>query len=158
MDYYGYQVYNRNDIRHWKYIKRERVNGKWRYYYDDPEYRNALNRYNLAKSNTTTIALRRAANKVNYDAANRKVSRDWMRSRDGKKYIWRATPQSMENDRIWRQARKKYLEYDRLLKIAQEDEEKARKKYKKIKLSSAPRRVIAKGASAVANFISKYSK
>ena len=29
MDYYGYQVYNRNDIRHWKYIKRERVNGKW---------------------------------------------------------------------------------------------------------------------------------
>lgn len=84
MDYYGYQVYNRNDIRHWKYIKRERVNGKWRYYYDDPEYRNALNSYNLAKSNTTTIALKRAANKVNYDAANRKVSRDWMRSRDGK--------------------------------------------------------------------------
>lgn len=36
MDYYGYQVYNRNDIR---------LNGKWRYYYDDPEYRNALNSY-----------------------------------------------------------------------------------------------------------------
>lgn len=158
MDYYGYQVYNRNDIRHWKYIKRERVNGKWRYYYNDPEYRNALNNYNSAKSNTTSIALKRAGSFANYDAATKRVLQDWTRSKDGKKYSWKATPQSMNNDRIWRQAKQKYLEYDRLLKIAQAEEEKARKKYMKIKLSSAPRRVIAKGASAVANFISKYSK
>ena len=158
MDYYGYQVYNRNDIRHWKYIKRERVNGKWRYYYNDPEYRNALNNYNSAKSNAISLGFKRAASKVNYDYATRRVRKDWTRSRDGKKYRWHATPQSMSNDRAWRQAKQKYLEYDRLFKIAQADEEKARKKYKKIKLSSAPRRVIAKGASAVANFISKYSK
>ena len=158
MDYYGYQVYNRNDIRHWKYIKRERVNGKWRYYYNDPEYRNALNNYNSAKSNAISIGFKRAASKANYDYATKRVLQDWTRSKDGKKYSWHATPQSMSNDRTWRQAKQKYLEYDRLFKIAQADEEKARKKYKKIKLSSAPRRVIAKGASAVANFISKYSK
>lgn len=25
---------NKNSLKHWKYIKREKVNGKWRYYYD----------------------------------------------------------------------------------------------------------------------------
>lgn len=27
-------------IKHWKYIKREKVNGKWRYYYSDYKLRN----------------------------------------------------------------------------------------------------------------------
>ena len=26
------------ELMHWKYIKREKVNGKWRYYYKDTEY------------------------------------------------------------------------------------------------------------------------
>lgn len=26
---------NQNSLKHWKYVKREKVNGKWRYYYDD---------------------------------------------------------------------------------------------------------------------------
>lgn len=25
---------NQNSLKHWKYVKREKVNGKWRYYYD----------------------------------------------------------------------------------------------------------------------------
>lgn len=29
----------KKDLTHWKYIKREKVNGKWRYYYDDSELR-----------------------------------------------------------------------------------------------------------------------
>lgn len=27
----------KNELTHWKYIKRERKNGKWRYYYDDTD-------------------------------------------------------------------------------------------------------------------------
>lgn len=29
------QLYKTNELKHWKYIKKERVNGRWRYYYDD---------------------------------------------------------------------------------------------------------------------------
>lgn len=28
------QLHSTDELMHWKYIKRERVNGKWRYYYD----------------------------------------------------------------------------------------------------------------------------
>lgn len=30
------------DIKHWKYIKREKVNGKWRYYYDTEQLKNDI--------------------------------------------------------------------------------------------------------------------
>lgn len=30
---------DKNSLKHWKYIKREKVNGKWRHYYDDSELR-----------------------------------------------------------------------------------------------------------------------
>lgn len=32
---------NTSDLQHWKYIKKERVNGKWKYYYHDEDYENA---------------------------------------------------------------------------------------------------------------------
>lgn len=31
-----------SDIKHWKYIKREKVNGKWRYYYAEDTLKNAI--------------------------------------------------------------------------------------------------------------------
>lgn len=30
------------DLQHWKYVKRERVNGKWRYYYDESSKKKGL--------------------------------------------------------------------------------------------------------------------
>ena len=158
MNYYGNQVYNRNDVLHWKYIKRERINGKWRYYYHDPEYRSALNNYNSAKSRTTEISLKRAASKADYDQAYMRTLNDWKRSKDGKEYIWTATPQARRNHRLEDEARQEYLKYDQRFRVAQMAESIARKKYIKTKLSSIPRRTIAKGAAIVANFLSKYSK
>lgn len=35
-------------IYHWKYVKREKRNGKWVYYYSDPTYDKAKNAYNAA--------------------------------------------------------------------------------------------------------------
>lgn len=36
------KLYHAGDdyLQHWKYIKREKVNGKWRYFYDNEAYRN----------------------------------------------------------------------------------------------------------------------
>lgn len=36
-------------IRHWKYIKREKVNGRWRYYYKDNAYDKANTAYQKAQ-------------------------------------------------------------------------------------------------------------
>lgn len=30
----------KDSLKHWKYIRREKKNGKWRYYYDDPKKEN----------------------------------------------------------------------------------------------------------------------
>ena len=36
MNYRGNEQLNSDDsLQHWKYIKRERKNGKWKYYYHD---------------------------------------------------------------------------------------------------------------------------
>ena len=158
MNYYGNQVYNWNDVLHWKYIKRERVNGKWRYYYHDPEYQSALNNYNSAKSRAITISLKRAASKADYDQTHTITLNDWKLSKDGKKYVWTATPQTRRNRRLEDEARKEYLKYDQRFRVAQMAESIAREKYIKTKLSSIPRRTIAKGASIIANFLSNYSK
>lgn len=158
MNYYGNQVYNWNDILHWKYIKRERVNGKWRYYYHDPEYQSALNNYNSAKSRAMTMSLKRAASKADYDQAHTRTLNDWKLSKDGKKYVWTATPQTRRNNRLKDEARQEYLKYNQRFRVAQMAESIAREKYIKTKLSSIPRRTIAKGAAAIANFLSKYSK
>lgn len=37
-------------LQHWKYIKREKVNGKWRYYYHDDKYEDAKKNYEDAKA------------------------------------------------------------------------------------------------------------
>ena len=158
MHYYGNQVYNRNEVLHWKYIKRERVNGKWRYYYHDPAYQSALNNYNSAKSRTMTISLKRAASKADYDQAHTRTLNDWKLSKDGKKYVWTATPQTRRNRRLEDEARQEYLKYDQRFRVAQMAESIAREKYIKNKLGSIPRRTIAKGAAVIANFLSKYSK
>ena len=158
MNFYGNHVYNWNDVLHWKYIKRERVNGKWRYYYHDPEYQSALNNYNSAKSRAMTISLKRAASKADYDQAHTRTLNDWKPSKDGKKYIWTATPKARRNHRLENEARQEYLKYDQRFRVAQMAESIAHEKYIKTKLSSIPRRTIAKGAAIIANFLSKYSK
>lgn len=32
--YTGTDLVSQNELKHWKYIKKKKVNGKWRYYYD----------------------------------------------------------------------------------------------------------------------------
>lgn len=48
-------------IKHWKYIKREKKNGKWVYYYDQTDLNNARQNYNKAEIN----AMNSTAHKIN---------------------------------------------------------------------------------------------
>ena len=49
MNYRGNEQLNSDDsLQHWKYIKRERKNGKWKYYYHDDNYVDARDKYNDA--------------------------------------------------------------------------------------------------------------
>ena len=52
----------KKDLTHWKYIKREKVNGKWRYSYDKENIGKAVN---YAKQEAT-----REAQNLAYNAAN----------------------------------------------------------------------------------------
>lgn len=45
----GFVSVNDDELMHWKYVKKKRVNGKWRYYYDDSEYKNAKKEHDQAK-------------------------------------------------------------------------------------------------------------
>ena len=60
-------------IRHFKYIKREMVNGRWRYYYSNAEYNAAKS--NLRKANTNYNVASKLARKAdnNYTRAQNEV-------------------------------------------------------------------------------------
>lgn len=45
------ELYNVDELAHaFKYVKREKVNGKWRYYYDDSEYVATMNKHMMAEN------------------------------------------------------------------------------------------------------------
>lgn len=59
-----------DDLQHWKYVKKKKVNGKWRYYYDikDAIGLDELATYNKAKTVYDAAASKRAETK---NAVNR---------------------------------------------------------------------------------------
>ena len=50
-----------DELYHWKYIKREKVNGKWRYYYHDDDVGEAKEAYEKAKATSDSAAKARDA-------------------------------------------------------------------------------------------------
>lgn len=102
-----------NELKHWKYVKRERVNGKWRYYYDVDQlkddigvdelksYNSAKNKYEIAQekyndANHATKEFERASlnldnKRYNYKESHRlyqesRIRRESMEKR-GKEYV-----------------------------------------------------------------------
>lgn len=61
-----------DELYHWKYIKREKVNGKYRYYYKDTDVDDAKKVYDTAKtqSDSDTKAANAITNRVNTRIAN----------------------------------------------------------------------------------------
>lgn len=66
-----------DEMYHWKYIKREKVNGKWRYYYNTKGLKNELNDYKNALSSgdelqkVKDLRFRISENKVAFDRHTR---------------------------------------------------------------------------------------
>lgn len=89
-DYFFYkgQMYKTDELKHWKYVKREKKNGKWYYYYDDSEVDKArqkrdkaladvntsYSKLSSAKNFTKTYGAKKSASD-NIDAAARNVKR-----------------------------------------------------------------------------------
>lgn len=71
-----------DEMYHWKYIKKKKVNGKWRYYYDiddalgyDEQTEMIRNR-ELYKHAINDRNTRRIANEAYYEMLNKKVKKD----------------------------------------------------------------------------------
>lgn len=72
-DYFFYkgQMYRTDELKHWKYVKREKKNGKWVYYYDDSELKEAK----AKEKRAMTYQLRSVADVVGAkDADSRKAN------------------------------------------------------------------------------------
>lgn len=146
-------------IRHWKYVKRVKKNGKWVYYYDDAEYTNAKSNANLASKNLekAKTAEKTAMDKYWNAKANIKRAEDY-NPLDG-------TAGSKERRAIAVEVatgRAKFAEYKynkaiSNTKTASEHAKKAVEQYRSVALKTAPRRIIAQGIAAIGNVLSTLS-
>lgn len=127
-------------LMHWKYIKRERKNGRWVYYYNDSEYQSAKNNYNKAEKNLDEAQLSYAAAQSNVEV-NERIAKE------NGNYI--VTAKAVREHKI--------EAYDAARRYAQAGEKyvQAKKEYQRVKVSTLAPRTIAKGAVAVANILSK---
>ena len=62
-------------IKHWRYIKRERKNGRWVYYYDREKLKDDLGFDERQRLNDSKKEL--SARKDAYDAQNKYVQKNW---------------------------------------------------------------------------------
>lgn len=62
-----------NSLKHWKYVKKKKVNGKWRYYYDikDAMGYDERERYNQAISNVTNAEREKNQARDNYNSVQK---------------------------------------------------------------------------------------
>ena len=163
-DNIAYIDLDEGELMHWKYIKREKLpNGKWRYYYDESE----LTRYEQKATNARVDSIN-AAKKVYFADKNVEESKKKLAAARAKHEVAVNKNNAFsitEQGNRFKEYREAADDLDRkqaYLKKAERDHEKANaraqeavKKYKTKKIISFPRRIIAKGAVTVANFLSK---
>ena len=132
-----------DELVHWKYIKRVKVNGRWRYYYDDSEYRNAANAAHEAEK-----AMNKAAGEMSVAEKNYKDKVIETRDSNGRLVGASApTPEAVEAITELANARTRYKE-------AKKKADEAVRKYKRVSFSTLATETINKGMVAIANFFS----
>lgn len=80
-----------DELYHWKYIKREKVNGKWRYYYKDTDVDDAKKAYDTAK----------AQHESDLKAANAITSRVDRRLEELNEAFDKKYPNIVDQDKNW---------------------------------------------------------
>lgn len=152
-----------DELMHWKYIKREKVNGKWVYQYDDTTDKALANRkkqvdqlkkeYDSAKSNLddakaeTAIATQKVA-KERYDV---KVSKDRSEKKANRSEL-------REAKRELRKEQKEEYHAEQLVKQTSEAYRTVNLNYMAKAITSFPERTISKGIVAIANFLNNRPK
>ena len=163
-------------IKHWKYLKREKVNGKWRYYYSNDELNKAKKDLNNANVNTLKVAAKKvnADNEVKYaqekvkkaQAAMKDLS-DTVNNRIGSIKLNTTNYKNVKNDYDKALKEKAAAISNRNKVNAEADKVSAKadeiyRKYQKTAIKSIPSKVIATGMAKVLNAISdlpsKFSK
>lgn len=119
---------------HFKYIKRERKNGKWVYYYDKAAADKELNYHKNRSHNAWIDALTKAGEK--HEAIKK---RDAIWEADASGYRMANAGVSLATA-AYNDAEKKY--------------QKLLKKYERVKTKTFAHRTISRGIIAVANFLS----
>lgn len=104
-DIYIGQDYS-NGIKHWKYIKRERINGKWRYYYKDD------------KLNSTQKQMEKAYDDYNsyFDKNKHKELSGMAKMAKQDKALQTYTSKQYTYDRLKRKSDKRKVKYDKYIK------------------------------------------
>lgn len=152
--YTGRELVSENELMHWKYVKREKKNGRWVYYYNDREYEKAKKANETAQKELNTQAYRTGAAKANYT-----INRELYDKRHGSAIGGRSLSKSEAKEFSEISKRQsKYISEANKLDSAEKKAKKASKKYKKVSLKTLPRRTAAKGAAAVMNVLSKLHK
>ena len=125
-------------LMHWKYIKREKKNGRWVYYYDDSEMKRAQAEYDHVKRSVDYASAKYKDAKTERDSYFNGIAKF------GKKE--RARGETIS---------KNYDNARDLLKTANANYKIAEKKYNQKKVSTFAARTISKGVVKVANLFSK---
>lgn len=125
-------------IRHFKYIKREKLpNGKWKYYYKDNEYYDAKNSYNTAKNNLNLHRSQLAAQQQRHAVKRNKYMKDNKLN-------------ALERYSLNRSNAKLNKIGNKVLD-SKMNRKNAGINYAKTAVRTAPRRLVSKGIAAVAN-------
>lgn len=123
-------------LMHWKYIKKEKKNGRWVYYYKDD-----LDRYKESADKKSDQAFKDSALMYTRESIYKNAAK---KARQG----GALTSELLDASRKYDAAKYKYETSSKAARAAQ-------KKYNKIKITTFAERTISKGAVKVANFFSK---
>lgn len=143
------------ELMHFKYIKREKVNGKWVYYYDKKQADADLKRYEdkatEARENRTHQLGRSINSKLDLERAE--AARDKVYAR-GITNVGDVAARAVADRQVGLAKGATYLTaYD--VRHADKVAKKYEKKYQKMKLKQVAHSTISKGIVKVANFFSK---
>lgn len=126
-------------LMHWKYIKREKKNGRWVYYYDQSELDRSKQNADNAQLQAERAKYRYIGNRVNID-----VNSD----------IYKKNPNKQAAKTIF-DAATDLRDSEKAMKTKAEYAKRATKAYKTKAIKSFAERTISKGVVKVANLLSK---
>lgn len=98
-NYYMYNghLYSADELKHWKYISKKKVNGKWRYVYKDTDGKEERYNYinNMKKKYEYASKKERALAEKMSQGKDRTLDKQWERTKYGLQTAWYGTGWSL---------------------------------------------------------------